>query len=176
MISEQKKRQLLHHTLEPGNDQAVYVGMSGPIRKSHTVLMDDHTMAAEIDRVIEETVRTRLPGFIYIPTDVVTVPVAASRLDKPLNTAVVNKDERVESSIVDKILDAIKSTNQQSILVDTVAGRHGAQSLVRELVELTRFPNYSTHLSRGVLDESGPYFNGVYNGEGMSMIADMYNS
>ena len=147
-------------------DQAIYVGMSEPIRKSCAVLMDDKTMAADIDRVIVDCVRSRLPVYIYVPMDVVSVPVDASRLETPLNVTIQNGDDNAEASIVNKILDAVKASSDTAILVDTLAARHNARDLARELVEVTHFPNFSTHLSRGVLDESSPYWNGVYNGAG----------
>ena len=147
-------------------DQAIYVGMSEPIRKSCAVLMDDKTMAADIDRVIVDCVRSRLPVYIYVPMDVVSVPVDASRLETPLNVTIQNGDDNAEASIVNKILDAVKASSDTAILVDTLAARHNARDLARELVEVTHFPNYSTHLSRGILDESSSLWNGVYNGTG----------
>ena len=164
--TEQENRPPLHHMLEPGMDQSIYVNMSEPICRSCAVLMDDKTMAAEIDRVIVDCVRSKLPGYIYVPMDVVSVPVDADRLKTRLDVTIRNDDDSAETSIVGKVLDAIKTSPNTAVLVDTLAARHDARDLARELVEVTHFPNFSTHLSRGVLDESSPYWNGVYNGAG----------
>jgi TPP-dependent 2-oxoacid decarboxylase len=39
------------------------------------------------------------------------------------------------------------------------------------LVELTHFPSYSCPLSKGVIDETSPYYNGLYNGTGRCTIS-----
>lgn len=147
-------------------DHEIYVGMSEPIRRTHTVLMDPATMAEEIDRVIEEGVRSRLPVFIYIPVDVPVVPLDATRLETPLNTAIINSDTSAEDKVVEKVLELIKQSSKPAILADVLAIRHGGRELTRELAELTHFPSYTTPLSKGVIDETKPYYNGLYNGKG----------
>jgi pyruvate decarboxylase len=157
---------MLHHTLEPNMDHATFVGMSEPIRKTHTVLMNDDTMAQEIDRVLEEAVKSRLPVFIYVPTDVVFVPLDATRLETPLNTQIQNSDTKGEDFVVQSVLDLIKSSSNPAILADVLTIRHKGQDLAKKLTELTHFPTYSTPLSKGVIDETSPYYNGLYNGQG----------
>lgn len=151
-------------------DHMIYVGMSEPIRKTHAVLNDEATMAQEIDRVIEEGVRSRLPVFLYVPTDVVGVPLDARRLETPLNTTVKNSNPQAEDRVVQNVLELIKASSKPAILADVLTIRHGGQELTRKLVELTHFPSYSTPLSKGVIDETSPYFNGLYNGQGKSQL------
>lgn len=159
----QEKRLMIHHTLEPGMDHATFIGMSEPIRKTHCFLTNDATMGEEVDRVMEAAVRSRLPVFIYVPMDVVKVPIQRSRLDKPLDGGVKN-DEKAEDAVVSKVLELIKKASKPTILADLLALRHGGKGMTRKLAELTRFPSYTTPLSKGVIEESKPYFNGVYNG------------
>ena len=166
MILAQKARLLLHHTMEPGMDQTIYVGMAEPIRKTHTILTDEKTMAQEIDRVIEAGVKSRLPVYIYIPMDVVGVQIDASRLETPLNTKIVNSDSQLENEVVHSTLELIKNSSWPSILADVLTIRHGGQGLARRLASTTQFPTYATPLSKGVFDETSPTYNGVYNGEG----------
>ncbi|CAG8974297.1 hypothetical protein HYALB_00011965 [Hymenoscyphus albidus] len=160
----QKAKALIHHTMYPGMDHGIYVGMSEPIRKTHTYLMDDATMASEIDRVIIEGVKSKLPVFIYIPTDVVFVQVDASRLEAPLDTTIRNESEDTENDIVKSILDLIKSAESPVVVADVLAIRHGGRDLTRELVDLTQFRSFSTPLSKGVIDEDHPTYGGLYNG------------
>ena len=156
---------MLHHTMEPGMDQAIYVGMAAPIRKTYTVLMDEKTMAQEIDRVIVEAVRSKLPVYIYVPMDVTGSLLDAKRLTTPLDTAILNS-KGMEDEIVSSILELIKKSSAPAILADVLAIRHGGKELVGKLMNLTKFPTYSTPLSKGVVDETSPYFNGLYNGSG----------
>lgn len=160
-----QSKPLLHHTLEQDMDYDVYIEMSKPIRKTYTKLMNQATMAQEIDRVIEEGVKSRLPVYIYVPLDIVTTPLDATRLETPLNITPVNNKEQ-EDEIVKATLDLIKGSSKPAILADVLAIRHGGKDLVRKLVAQTHFPSYSTPLSKGVVDETSPNYNGVYNGEG----------
>jgi pyruvate decarboxylase len=157
---------MLHHTMEPGMDHAIYVGMAAPVRKTYTVLMDEKTMAQEIDRVIEEGVLSRLPVYIYVPMDVAGVQIDATRLKTPLKTEVTNSNKEIEDEIVKSTLESIKSASAPAILADVLTIRHGGKKLAEKLVNLTKFPTYSTPLGKGVVDETSPYFNGLYNGEG----------
>jgi pyruvate decarboxylase len=161
-------RALIHHTMKPNMDHAIYIGMSEPIRKTHTFLMNDETMAEEIDRVIVEGVRSRLPVFIYIPTDVVAVQLDASRLEIPLDTTVKNDSSETEQAIVKSVLELVKSASNPVILADVLAIRHGGRDLTRELVDLTHFQSFSTPLSKGVIDEEHPSYGGNYNGTGLN--------
>jgi pyruvate decarboxylase len=155
---------MMHHTLEPNMDHAIYIPMADPIRKTYAYLMDNKTMAEEIDRVIIECVRSRLPVFIYVPTDVVSVQLDASRLDTPLDYSIKNPDSLVENEIVGKVLELIKGAEKPVILGDVLAIRHGGRDLTRELVEWSKLQNFSTPLSKGIFDEKSPTYGGLYNG------------
>jgi len=151
-------------------NQSLFVGMSAPIRKTHAQLMDDATMAAEIDRVIEECVKSRLPVYIYVPVDVPAVPLDAERLKTPLKTEVVNADREAEDEVVKEALRGIKEASNPAIVADVLAARHGGGELTRKLVDLTGFQSYTTPLGKGIVDETSPYFNGLYNGIGKFII------
>jgi pyruvate decarboxylase len=157
---------MIHHTMEPNMDQDIYIGMSAPIRKTYTKLSNPATMAQEIDRVIEEGVKSKLPVFIYVPLDIVGIPLDATRLETPLNTTVTNTNKEQEDEIVNSTLKLIKASSKPAILADVLTIRHGGRDLARRLVSATHFSSYSTPLSKGVIDESSPNHNGCYNGEG----------
>ncbi|KAF4629196.1 hypothetical protein G7Y89_g8953 [Cudoniella acicularis] len=162
--SVQKARLLIHHTFEPGMDQAIYVKMSEPIRKMHTVLMGGENTAQEIDRVIEACVKSRLPVYIYVPLDVASLPLDAGHLETPLDTTVRNSDANVEDEVVRVTLEAIKKAKNPCVLGDVLAIRHGGKELTQKLVDVTRFPAYATPLGKGIVDETHPCYNGLYNG------------
>jgi pyruvate decarboxylase len=159
--------------MEPGMDPDIYIGMAAPIRKTYTKLTDEKTMAAEIDRVIEEGVKSKLPVYIYVPMDVVAVQLDSTRLETPLKTSIISQNSQVEDEVVRSILELIQKSSNPAILADVLAIRHGGQELTRRLVNATNFPNYSTPLSKGVIQETGPNYNGVYNGSGMGNLSLM---
>jgi pyruvate decarboxylase len=164
--SLQKARAMLHHTMKANMDHATYIHMAEPIRETHAYLMDDKIMAEEIDRTITACVRSRLPVYIYVPVDVVAVQLDAKRLETPLDTSVRNSGSKNEDHIVDEILSLIAKASDPVILADVLGVRHGGRNLIRKLAELTQFPSFSTPLSKGVIDEKKPYYNGLYNGSG----------
>ncbi|KIX93587.1 uncharacterized protein Z520_10765 [Fonsecaea multimorphosa CBS 102226] len=163
--SLQKTRAMLHHTMKANMDHATYIHMAAPIRETHAYLMNDETMAEEIDRTIVACVRSRLPVYIYVPTDTVSVQLDAKRLETPLDVTVHNSDSKTENQIVDSICNLIEKASSPVILADVLAIRHGGRELTRELAEITQFPSYSTPLSKGIIDETLPYYNGLYNGK-----------
>jgi pyruvate decarboxylase len=147
-------------------DHTIYTKMAAPIRKDHALLLDDATMADDIDRVIVACVQSRLPVYIYVPTDVVSVPLDAKRLETPLDTTIRNPDSQTEDRIVQKILSSMDAASDPVILADVLAIRHGGLDLTKKLAKITQFPSFSTPLSKGVIDETAAYYNGVYNGRG----------
>ncbi|KAG0651248.1 Pyruvate decarboxylase [Hyphodiscus hymeniophilus] len=159
----QKNRVLIHHTMKPGMDHAIYIGMSEPVRATHAYLMEDAKMAEEIDRVIIEGVKSRLPVFIYIPMDVVQVQLDAKRLETKLDTRIFNESV-AEDEVVKDVLQLIRKAEKPAILADVLTIRHGGRDLARELVDLTQFQAFSTPLSKGVIDETHPSYGGNYNG------------
>jgi pyruvate decarboxylase len=152
--------------MEPNMDHAIYIKMAAPIRKDHAYLMEDSTMADEIDRVIVACAQSRLPVYIYVPTDVVSVQLDANRLQTPLDTTVRNPNSKTEDEIVSKVLSLITEASNPAILADVLGIRHGGLELIKKLAEITHFPSFSTPLSKGVIDETAPYYYGLYNGKG----------
>ncbi|KAJ4142927.1 Pyruvate decarboxylase isozyme 3 [Fusarium oxysporum f. sp. narcissi] len=124
--------------------------------------VNEEKLTADIDRAIEDCVKSRLPVYIFIPMDVPSIPVPLSALDKPLNLEIKN-DGEIESKILSKILDAVSCAKNPSILADVLTIRHGGRDLVRELADLTQFPTFSCPLSKGIIDEDKPYYMGVYS-------------
>ncbi|KAJ9629258.1 hypothetical protein H2204_008898 [Knufia peltigerae] len=161
----QKARVMLHHTMEPNMDHAIYIKMADPIRKDHAYLMEDNTMADDIDRVIVSCMHSRLPVYIYVPTDVVSVQLDAKRLETPLDLTLRNPDAKTEDQIVQKILSSVATASNPSILADVLAIRHGGLDLTKKLAQITHFPSFSTPLSKGVIDETASYYYGLYNGQ-----------
>lgn len=80
--------------------------MSAPIRNSHTFLVNEETLTADIDRVPVDCVKSRLPVYIFIPMDVPSISVPLSALDKPLDLEIKN-DKEIESKILGMVLNAL---------------------------------------------------------------------
>lgn len=166
----QENNLLIHHVtpgrgLEPA-DHKIYSEVSRPFSCAHEYLWDVKTAAEQIDRVITEVYKQSLPGYIYIPTDMVNPLISAERLATPLPLGIKNSiGEEAEDKIVSDILQALYTAKNPCILADTLAVRHRGADLVKELVDKTKIWSYATLLSKGVIDETNPNYVGIYNGE-----------
>jgi len=77
--------------------------------------------------------------YIFLPLDMVSEPLDAKRLEKPLDLRPPRK-ESVEEDLVQKILDAMYSAKNPMILVDVITSRFHCTPEVRKLVDVTHFP------------------------------------
>ncbi|KAK9369304.1 thiamine diphosphate-binding protein [Lipomyces kononenkoae] len=166
---EMEYRMWMHHTLPGGSDSEdpdhyVFQRMSAPVRCASAALDDVNTLAEEVDRVLFTIWRKSLPGYIFVPLDIVNAPVPKSKLDEPLVLKIVNSDPSLEDALVLEILDALYKSKTPTILVDILARRHRARKLVMELIDKTQIPSFSTDLAKGFVDEDHPAFVGQYNG------------
>lgn len=169
-----QEQQLLIHHVTPGRglnppDHKIYAKVSEPFSCATEYLYNVNTAAEQIDRVITEVYKQSLPGYIYIPVDMVKPLVSSSPLSEPLALAATNQgvlSEADEDALVDRILDLLYTAKNPVILADTLAVRYRTTELVKELVNKTQIWSYSTLLSHGVIDETHPAYIGIYNGHG----------
>ncbi|KAK7206115.1 thiamine diphosphate-binding protein [Myxozyma melibiosi] len=166
---EMEYKMWMHHTIPSSADfdnpdHHAYMRMSAPVRCCSALLDNVDTLASEIDRVLETIYHRSLPGYIFVPLDIVMAPVPVSKLETPVRLAVTNPDPEADDMLAIKILDAIYASKKPVILADILARRHMSRKLVMELVNQTKFPSFSTDLAKGFVDEDSPYFAGQYNG------------
>lgn len=152
------------HDIRKSPDHKIYPKSSAPFACAQEYLWDRYESPKQIDKAITEAWKTALPAYIYVPVDMVHQPVPKSLLDTPLDLTIKNKSFD-EDKYVDEILEALYNAKSPVILADTLAERHHGRDLVTKLVEKAKLWSYSTLLSKGLVDETSPYFVGVYNGE-----------
>ncbi|KAK9460939.1 thiamine diphosphate-binding protein [Lipomyces oligophaga] len=167
--AEMDSKMWLHHTIPSdadfeSPDHHAYSRMSAPVRCCSAFLEKVETLADEVDRILTTIWKRSLPGYIFVPLDIVLAPVAATALDTPLVLQISNPDPELDSDLANKILDAIYASKKPCILADILARRHHAREQVMELVSKTKFPSFATDLAKGFVDEDSPYFGGLYNG------------
>ncbi|KAI5284703.1 hypothetical protein KEM54_001133, partial [Ascosphaera aggregata] len=161
----QQARLMLHHTPGEGVDHGLYSESSQYFRATAASLRDDETMTSEIDRVIEVAYRTKLPVYIFVPTDVPDILIDASRLSVPLDMTISNPGrEFVEEEIVSSIVSLLEQAKKPSFLIDLLVRRFGLTQHVREMVRLTGFPGFVTPMGKSLIDETDENFGGLYFG------------
>lgn len=116
--------------------------------------------------MIRECIIQSKPVYIFIPLDLVDEEVPESLLDQPLDLDLPTDAFR-EKSIADAvpaIQEQLYASKNPAIFVDCLVQRHNAVSELKGLVEKLRFPVYTSNMGKGIIDETEPYYVGVYNG------------
>ena len=120
--------------------------------------------AAEIDRLILTAWREKLPVYMELPSDIayldIQVPAAPLVLADP-----PSDPERLKSCAA-AIADQLSRAKSPAILVDRDVDQYGAATEVMGLAEKLQVPVAVTGPAKAVIDETFPYYAGVYNGKG----------
>jgi len=120
--------------------------------------------AMEIDRLILTAWREKLPVYVELPSDIayleIEVPAAPLELADPPSDA-----ERLKSCAA-AIADQLWRAKSPAILVDRDVDQYGVATEVMGLAEKLQAPVAVTGPAKAVIDETFPYYAGVYNGKG----------
>ncbi|KAK7885378.1 Pyruvate decarboxylase 1 [Exophiala xenobiotica] len=159
----QEQRLMIHHCMGPNPDHKIYEKMSAPVRCAHAWLDDEKTVQSEIDRVIRQCWIESLPAYLFVPMDMVRLPVSAMALNTPVDIShPVNTAN--EDSTVAKIKDGLVRAKRPVILVDCLTARHEATKEARELCDMLDLPIFTTPMGKTIIDETHARYCGVYNG------------
>ncbi|KAK5451384.1 Pyruvate decarboxylase 1 [Exophiala xenobiotica] len=159
----QEQRLMIHHCMGPNPDHKIYEKMSAPVRCAHAWLDDEKTVQSEIDRVIRQCWIESLPAYLFVPMDMVRLPVSLVALNTPVDIAhPVNTAN--EDSTVTKIKDGLVRAKRPVILVDCLTARHEATKEARQLCDMLDLPIFTTPMGKTIIDETHSRYCGVYNG------------
>ncbi|GAA5797549.1 thiamine diphosphate-binding protein [Helicostylum pulchrum] len=152
---------ILHHSLGNGNFQ-VFVEMYARITCANTHLTHD-TAIKEIDRVIEQAILRKRPGYIGIPIDLINYEVTIPEV-KPLNLTLPKNPARTQEVALQVVIDAINHAKHPIIMVDACVQRHGLQKEAIEFVKRSGFPTYVAPMGKGIVPEELENYRGCYAG------------
>ncbi|EFQ97856.1 pyruvate decarboxylase [Nannizzia gypsea CBS 118893] len=162
----QRNHTRIHHTLWMDQwDHRTYQKMVEPVAAATAFLDDESKVAAEVDRVIETSIKRRLPVYLFVPLDIQDSPIDASPLEKPLDLAVRNEGrEAEEDEVVEEVIKRMGQAKDPGVLVDMLMSRHNLYKETSELIKLLAAPWYTTPLGKSTMNESDPHFAGLYCG------------
>ena len=124
--------------------------------------MDQHTAAADIDRVITTCITHARPVYLFVPTDVVHMRIPRSALDLPLIPHPAINDPETELFVLNEIVKKVEEVAGDVIfLVDACAMRHRVTEEVTELIEKTGFPVYCAPMGKSAVWEGYERYGGV---------------
>jgi pyruvate decarboxylase len=152
---------ILHHTLGNGNFQ-VFVEMFSMITCAFTHLNFDNAIR-EIDRVIQQTMIRKRPGYIGIPIDLINAEVALPS-SEPLNFSAPKNPTQTQDVALKVVLDAISQAKHPIIVVDACVQRHNLVQEAIEFVKRTGFPTYVAPMGKGIVPEDLVNYRGCYAG------------
>jgi indolepyruvate decarboxylase len=150
----------MHHTTADGTWDR-FLGAFAQVTAAHTRLTPANA-AMEIDRMLLTAWREKLPVYMELPSDIayldIEVPAAPLVLAEP-----PSDPERLRSCAAG-IADQLSRARSPAILVDQEVARYTAATEVMGLAEKLQLPVAVTGPAKAVIDETFPYYAGVYNG------------
>jgi indolepyruvate decarboxylase len=162
-----------HHTLGDG-DFGHFARMTAEVTHAQGLLTVENA-AAEIDRVIRETLTERRPGYLLIPADVAKAPLSAP--DTPLAHDAEASDPASLAALRGAVEALIGDASSVSLLAGILVHRMGAEAALHELLALG-VPHAVSLWGRRVVDESsahyvGPYIGAVSSPEALAAVEDV---
>ncbi len=157
-VSERKGNPLLHHKVRSFRTQ---LNVFREMTSDQAVLDNPQTAAADIDRVIDAIHKTKRPGYIELPRDMVDVEI--KKPPKPAKTRLSAKKVPVKKPLK-KVMDFINSAEKPLVIAGVEIHRFGIQKLFSKFLERSRFPFVTGVLAKSVVSENHPQFVGVYTG------------
>ncbi len=162
-----------HHTLGDG-DFGHFARMTAEVTHAQGLLTVDNA-AAEIDRVIQETLIERRPGYLLIPADVAKAPLPAP--DAPLALDAEASDAASLAALRGAVEAVMTDASSVSLLAGILVHRMGAEAALHDLLALG-VPHAVSLWGRRVVDESsahyvGPYIGAVSSPEALAAVEDV---
>jgi len=151
----------MHHTTGDGTWNR-FLGAFAQVTTAQARLTP-HNAATEIDRLILTAWREKLPVYMELPSDIAYLDVEVPA--DPLVLAEPASDPERLRSCAGAIAGRLSEATSPAILVDQDVDRYGAAAQVMELAEKMQLPVAVTGPAKAVIDETFPYYAGIYNGK-----------
>jgi TPP-dependent 2-oxoacid decarboxylase len=155
---ERFKNPMLHHKVAEFDTQRK---IFGELTVAAADLSDPQTAFGEIDRVLAAIERTKRPGYLELPRDMVA---ARGTL---LGRAVVPEEPSEPAALAEALqeaLDRLGAAVQPVILVGEEVQRFGLQEQVMHLGEKLHVPLAVSIMGKSTIAETHPLYLGVYAG------------
>ncbi|KAI3327255.1 pyruvate decarboxylase [Xylariaceae sp. AK1471] len=161
--AQQDSRHFVHHSIKHG-DFHTFAQMYSHITIAQARLWDPHTGPEQIDEVLNQCLRYSRPVYIEFPMDLVSALVPGARLDCAIKLAGPEPTVPRED-VLEKILRIMYQAKRPIILVDGESRAMGILDNVQHLIELTKWPTWTTPFGKGLLNETLSNVHGIYRGK-----------
>ncbi|KAG8628820.1 hypothetical protein KVT40_002685 [Elsinoe batatas] len=160
--STQDARLLVHHTFNDG-EYGRFAKMYEAVTVASVSIRDARTATSQIDGALRECLVHSRPVYIDIPVDMVDSEVDASSLDTVITIPELLATGS-QQTVLDDVLQKIQAAKSPAILVDGEVRSLRIVEQVEELVRATGWPTWTTAFGKGLINETLPNFNGIYQG------------
>jgi indolepyruvate decarboxylase len=150
----------MHHTMGDGTWDR-FLGAFAQVTAAQARLTP-HNAVTEIDRLILTAWREKLPVYMELPSDIAYLDIEVP--EAPLVLAQPRSDPERLASCAAAIAARLSGATSPAILVDQDADRYGAAGEITELAGKMQLPVAVTGPAKAVIDETFPYYAGIYNG------------
>jgi indolepyruvate decarboxylase len=150
----------MHHTMADGTWDR-FLGAYAQVTVGHARLTPRNAVT-EIDRLILTAWREKLPVYIELPSDIAYLDIEVP--STPLTLAQPPGDPERTQSCANAIATHFSEAKSPAVLVDLDVDRFGVAGEVIELAEKMQLPVAVLNTAKAVIDETFPYYLGVYNG------------
>jgi indolepyruvate decarboxylase len=150
----------MHHSMADGTWNR-FLGAYAHVTAAQARLTPCNAVT-EIDRLILTAWREKLPVYLELPSDIVYLDIEVP--EGPLVLAQPASDPERLRSCTAAIAGQLAAATSPSILVDEDAARYSVGAELTELAGKLQIPVAVTGPAKAVIDETFPYYVGIYNG------------
>jgi indolepyruvate decarboxylase len=151
---------IMHHTLADQNHNG-FLRAFAEVTVAQARLTPQNA-AAEIDRMILSALQHKLPAYVEVPSDIAHLQIEVPT--EPLTYAPARSDPERLRACAAAIAQRLAAAQSAAILIDLDANRFGVAGEIMRLAEKRQTPIAAISTSKGVIDETSPYFRGIYSG------------
>ncbi|HRS82961.1 MAG TPA: thiamine pyrophosphate-binding protein, partial [Smithellaceae bacterium] len=156
--SERSGEALLHHKVRSFQTQ---LNIFKEVTVAQATLEDKENAAAEIDRVIDAILKSKRPGYIELPRDMLQKKVSlAPKRSRERMTI----DQQALAEAVNEVTRMLAAAHRPVVVAGIDVHRFGVQQLFLDFLEHSGLPFVTGVLGKGVIPETHPQFLGVYAG------------
>src|SRR4051794_28788770 len=151
---------LIDHSFADTDCDAVMRGYS--VVTAAQARLTPRNAVSEIDRLILTAWQCKLPVYLELPSDIARLHVAVPT--EPLVLMMPSSNPEQLRKCADAVVAQLRSAYSPAIIIDLDADRFGVSRELEELASKLRLPMAATNAAKGAIDETCPYYLGLYVG------------
>lgn len=158
-LSEQVNNPMLHHKVNTFDTQKK---IFDNLTVSSESLSTPKTAIAQIDKVFNDILKYKQPGYIELPRDMLNIKIPKNHVPAKKEKEISHKDVLEEA--LSEIKGLYNKAKQPVILAGVEIHRHGLQDQLLQLAKKHNIPVATTILGKSLLSETQSIYAGVYMG------------